>query len=127
MRSDPVIKEHFITDTQKRFEVIQLVEDAEPSVENLYNNMMASINETPEACIPKCAISKRRAPWENDTDYADDIALLSDLLTDAQFLLQRVEEAAKEVLTSTQRRQNAWPLERMVILRPLRMQTSRKF
>ena len=67
MRSDPVIKEHFITDTQKRFEVIQLVEDAEPSVENLYNKMMASINETAEACIPKCAISKRRATWEDDT------------------------------------------------------------
>ena len=32
-----------------------------------------------------------------DTDYPDEIALLSDLLMNAQFLLKRVEEAAKEL------------------------------
>ena len=32
-----------------------------------------------------------------DTDYADDIALLSDLLMNAQFLLKKVEKAAKKV------------------------------
>ena len=52
-----------------------------------------------------------------DTDYADGIAL-SDLLVNAQFLLKRVEEAAREfgLAIKIRRRQNLWSLEKMVIL-----------
>lgn len=82
-------------------EVIKLVDVAKLSVEGLYDNMMTSIHETAETCIPKFLISQRRALWEDDgvAEKRNELkkALLEGPLTQQKENIWEFEEAKKSL------------------------------